>query len=256
MLVMNGSTHMTNMQPKTGWRWLVEQTATFDMATAGFTALLGSTSAIDYAVQGHHRLATTIAAGTAGVLLLTIARNAVTLRQVREKTSMHELEGCLFTLHAALDSTAMQTVGKLRLAIHVAAAGETLMQVTEYVGDTLKKGRVGRKFPRNAGIIGEAFREGGGEYDAFVGERVNDDYEAYVEELVQDWNYTRERAVKINPAVKSWMAVPFTDPDGHDVKAVLYLDSTEKHFFTPERQELVVQACNGIAVFIGKRYSS
>jgi len=44
-------------------------------------------------------------------------------------------------------------------------------------------------FP-TAGIIGKAYREKNA--DAFVGRRVNDNYEAYVEELVRDWNYTKD----------------------------------------------------------------
>jgi hypothetical protein len=233
---------------------LVAQTATFDIATAGFTAIIGATAAINYALAGHPWLSASVGIATVAVLVLTIAKNAVVLAQAKHKESLDELEGCLLTLHASLDPAALHAPGRLRLAVHVAVEQE-LEQVTEYIGGTPRKERAGRRFPANAGIIGIALREGA-EGDAFVGQRVNDDYRTYVEELVRDWNYTRERAEQLNPAVMSWMAVPFNDPDTSAVEAVLYLDSTEREFFTPERQELVMAAATGMAVFIGRRYSS
>lgn len=221
------------------------------MATAGFTALVGATSAVNYWLQGRPKLGTAVAIATLFVLILTIAKNAVTLRQESNKQSMQELEGCLMTLHAALDPGAGMMSGHLRLAIH-RAAGEMLEQVTEYIGDTPKPGRIGRLFPGNAGIIGKAYREN--EY--FLGQRKSDDYDDYVNELVTDWNYTRERARSLNPAVQAWMAVPFADPDTNRVDAVLYLDSKDRDFFTAERLELIVGAATGIAVFIGRRYTA
>ncbi len=126
-----------------------------------------------------------------------------------------------------------------------------LEQVTEYIGDKPKRGRIGRQYPANAGIIGKAYRE----RDVFVGRRVNDDYDAYIQELVKDWNYTEERARLLNPGAMEWMAVPFYDAERQRVDAVLYLDANERHFFSSERQEIVLSAVSGIAVFIGRRYS-
>jgi putative methionine-R-sulfoxide reductase with GAF domain len=134
------------------------------------------------------------------------------------------------------------------LAIHV-PVGETLEQVTEYVGDKPKPGRIGRRFPANAGIIGKAFRE----KEVFVGRRINDDYEAYVREMVREWNYTEERARHLEPGVMEWMAVPFIE--GDRLNAILYVDATQRGFFTQDRQELVLAAQRGIAVFVGKRYA-
>jgi hypothetical protein len=128
---------------------------------------------------------------------------------------------------------------------------EMLEQVTEYIGVSPKKGRIGRQYPGNAGIIGKAVRE----KDVFIGRRVNDDYEAYVQELIKDWNYSDERARKLNPAAMEWMAVPFYDTERDRVQAVLYVDVNQRGFFTPERQELVLAAVRGIALFIGKRYA-
>jgi hypothetical protein len=124
--------------------------------------------------------------------------------------------------------------------------------VTEYVGDTPKPGRVGRQFPANAGIIGKALRE----KDVFVARRVNDDYDAYVKELVTEWNYTEETARRLNPGAMAWMAVPFHDPARQKVDAVLFLEANKREFFTNERQELVLAAVSGMAIFVGQRYQS
>jgi hypothetical protein len=202
---------------------------------------------MNYASQGRMRLAWAVGCATVGVLVFTGVKQTIGLAQARKRGSIHELEGCLHTLHAVLDPTAVEAPGRVRLAIHVPAEG-SLEQVTEYVGDRPKAGRIGRRFPANAGIIGKAFRE----KEVFVGRRVNDDYDLYVRELVKDWNYTEDLARRLNPGVKEWMAVPFFDRDR--VEAVLYIDATRRDFFTPARQELVLSAVNGIAIFIGKRY--
>src|SRR5262245_59818135 len=104
---------------------------------------------------------------------------------------MHELEGCLYTLHAVL---APPEACRLRLAVH-RPVDDKLEQVTEYIGDRPKLGRIGRRFPANAGIIGKAFRE----QDVFIARRLNNDYEAYVRELITEWNYTEERRSASEP---------------------------------------------------------
>jgi hypothetical protein len=234
-------------RPRRGIRWLASQTSTYDVLITVFASLIGFSAAANYAAQQRVGLAWMVGLATVCVLFLTTAKHVVGLVQARKRESMHELEGCLHTLHAIL---APPERGRLRLAIHVPVK-DSLEQVTEYIGDTPKPGRVGRRFPANAGIIGRAFRE----HEVFVGRRVNDDYEAYVRELVRDWNYTEERARRLNPAVMEWMAVPFYDTDRNHTDAVLYLDATQREFFTSERQELVLAAVRGIAIFIGKRYS-
>jgi hypothetical protein len=232
-------------RPERGIRWALQQTATYDVLIALFTPAIGVAAAWNYWSQNHHLVAVVVAIGVAIVVLLSIAKHAVGLRAARKRESTHELEGCLHTLHEVLAPGTC----KLRLAIHVPVQ-EELEQVTEYIGDTPKPGRVGRRFPANAGVIGKAFRE----RDVFVARRVNDDYEAYVRELITDWNYTEERARRLNPGAMSWMAVPFTD-DQNRVDAVLFLDATQRDFFTENRQELVLAAVRGIGFFIGKRYT-
>jgi hypothetical protein len=161
------------------------------------------------------------------------------------------LEGCLYALHAVL--TPEWGDGTLRIAFHVAVQrGAQLEQVTEYVGAPPKAGRIGRRFPSNAGIIGAAYKDN----ENYVGQRDNDDPAAFVAELIQVWGYSKELAPLLNRSVYSWMAVPFNDPERQEVQGVLYLDSTDREFFTDERQELILQSVSGIARFIGKRYTS
>jgi len=72
--------------------------------------------------------------------------------------------------------------------------------------------------------------------------------------LTTEWNYVEERARKLNPGAMTWMAVPLID-DRNNVDAIVFLDAAERDFFTPERQEIVLAAVRGIALFVGRRYS-
>jgi hypothetical protein len=231
---------------KHGWRWLVLQTPAYDIGIAVLTALVGFATASNYWNQEKRAWAGVVAAATAGAAAFGLTKHVLGLKQAALKDSTHELEGCLYTLHAVL---APPEGCRLRLAVHV-PIGDTLEQVTEYIGDSPKAGRIGRQYPANAGIIGKAYRE----RDVFVGRRISDDYEAYVQELVRSWNYTEERARKLSPGVREWMAVPFFEGPAR-VQAVLYLDATQSGFFTNQRQELVLAGVSGIAMFIGRRYT-
>jgi hypothetical protein len=233
-------------QPR-GVRWIATQTATYDILIALFASVIGLSSAWNYAATGKRFTAVAVGLGTAGVFVFSFVKQGLGLAAARKKQSSHELEGCLYTLHAVL---APSPPTRIRLAIHI-LVGERLEQVTDYVGDQPKPEKTGRQFPVNAGIIGKAFRE----KKAFAGRRVNDDYEGYVRELIRDWNFTEQQARRLNPGVMEWMAVPINDPDRQRVEAVLFLDSTTRKFFTPERQQLVVTAVEGIAIFIGRRYT-
>jgi hypothetical protein len=235
---------------KTGLARLFNQTATYDFLIAIFASAVGWASALNYLSQGKPWLALAVAIGTASVLAVTSIKQGVAWAAQNKKESTHELDGCLHTLRAALDPGEC----RLRLAIHVPVEqAEVLEQVTEYIGDRPKPGRVGRRFPINAGIIGKAYREN----DVLIGRRQNDDYDDYIRELVRDWNYTEARARSLNPATREWMAVPISTGAGADaqVEAVLYLDANCRQFFNDARQELVLKAATGIANFVGKRYA-
>jgi hypothetical protein len=51
----------------------------------------------------------------------------------------------------------------------------------------------------------------------------------------------------------AWMASPLVE--GGSVEAILYLEVNQRDFFTAERQEIVLAATRGIAVFVRRRYS-
>ncbi len=217
------------------------------MLIAVFASAIGASSVDNYYLQGRTNLAWLAGLGTVGVVAFTLWKQVISLNAARAQNSTHELEGCLYTLRAVL---APPPGVRLRLAIHV-PVGENFEQVTENIGDRPKPGRVGRQFPINAGIIGKAYRERA----VFVGRRVNDDYEAYLHELITDWNYTEERARWLNPGAMEWMALPVYDTERQRVQAVLFLEASQRGFFTSDRQELVLAGLSGIAVFVGKRYA-
>ena len=127
------------------------------MLIALSAAAIGFTSAVNYESQGRRLLAVLVGLGTVAVLAFSVIKHVVGLAQARKKDSTHELEGCLYTLHARC---APPSNCKLRLAIHV-PVDDMLDQVTEYIGATPKPGRIGRQFPANAGIIGKAFQLAG-----------------------------------------------------------------------------------------------
>jgi hypothetical protein len=235
---------------KRGVRWLLEQPGAYDLGLAFFTGVVGLSSAIAQYSQGHHRLAAVLAAATVSALIVGFAKSTVTLVLARRKESTQDLEGCLYTLHSLL--TPEWDDGNVRLAIHVPVGGNELEQVTDYIGAPPKKGRVGRRFPANAGIIGKAYQEN----DAFVAQRLSEDPQAYVRELIDDWAYPPDLARRLNPAIFAWMAVPFNDPVRQQVQGILYVDSTDRDFFTDARQEVILQASAGIARFVVRRYTA
>jgi hypothetical protein len=237
---------MSIPRPAKGVRWLFSQAPTYGILVAVFASVVAFISAWNFVNQKQYLLAAGVAVAACGVLVCTAVQHVIGLRAARQKESVHELEGCLHTLLAILNPP---DGCRVRLAIHV-PVGETLEQITEYIGDTPKPGRIGRQFPANAGIIGKAFRE----RTVFTAQRVNDDYEAYVRELVTEWNYTEERARRLSPGSMAWMAVPFSDRD-QPIYAVLFVDASRRDFFTDLRQELILGAVSGMAVFIGRRYA-
>ena len=204
---------------------------------------------MNYANQGRYKTAAAGVVATVAVLIFATVKQVLGLAATRRQESIHELEGCLYTLHAVPDPLAFDQSINVRLAIHVPVKS-VLEQVTEYIGAPPREGRRGRQFSVNAGIIGRAYREN----IVLVARRANDDYQMYLQELVRDWNYTEEQARHLNPAAMEWMAVPLFDRDAQKVQAVLYLDASKRGFFDDARQELILSAVNGIAVFIGKRY--
>jgi len=182
------------------------------------------------------------------IFIFTILKSVIAWCKSLRKESPHELFGCLQTLHAILLAEGKAV---LRITIHVPAMeGQEVEQVMDYVGEPHGKKTAGRRFPSQSGIVGEAFRR---KLAVSIGERINEDYEAFIQELVKDWHYTEADARKCNPSARSWMAVPLSN-DEQEVEGIIFFDCNERHFFTTDRAQIAICAAAGIAKFIKKRY--
>jgi hypothetical protein len=193
-------------------------------------------------------------AGAMVLCLIAGAKQLAAWREYTRRDDLHELAGCLHTLYAVLLSDYPDDRDpRLRLTIHVPVdGGQHLMQVLDYVGDDRGGHTANRRFPIQSGITGRAFREG----EMFVASRENDDYESYVQELVRLWSFTEGDARETDPATMAWLAIPLIDISTNLIEGVLYADSTDRAFFTESRQVLALHAAAGIAIFVGRRYSS
>ncbi len=233
--------------PPQGFQWLARQPTFYGLlATLVFTPMVGWPTLLRAIGDQNYVAASMTAAGTLGVMACGSIAQALNLWSAWQKDSTSDLEGCLHILHAIL---APEPECLLRIAVH-RPVGDELQQITEYIGADPKKGRIGRRFPGNAGVIGKAFRE----RLALVATRQSENHQAFIQELKTTWNYTEAKARQLHPGAMQWMAAPVQASDGA-VLGVLFLDVTEREFFTPVRQDQVLAATRGIAVFIARRYS-
>jgi hypothetical protein len=188
---------------------------------------------------------------TIGVLQLIASLYKVFVQYQKEinEEGVHSLQGCLHTLHAMLLATVPDgTRHGLRMTIHLPTSkGDELIQLFEYVGERRGTRTAGRRFPVQCGIVGQAFRA----RQQHVGKRSNIDYEDFVKEMIDEWNFSDADARKLNPASKAWVATPLLADSSQPPKAVVFLDSTDSEFFDdPKRLEIIESACQGIARFI------
>jgi putative methionine-R-sulfoxide reductase with GAF domain len=190
-------------------------------------------------------------------LLFLVAGSLLRISNAREqdkaqdKSQEHQgLVGALHTLYGCVDeyrkTTAMKDA-KFRATIHRVASDEELQQLLPYIGEG--GGGANRKFSVRSGIIGRAVRE----KDAFAASRQNEDYEQFIEELVRVWSYTEADARALKTDRRAWMAVPIRG-ERDTIAAVVFLDSNQRDFFTPEAKQLIIQACSGIASYIHQAY--
>lgn len=215
-------------------------------------------SAYDFAWRGAYVRAILVAAAGLLVLAAGVGKATASLNAKRRARQVHELEGCLETLRATLAEVDAEAVpaGNLRLTIHKPVdQGQQFEQVLEYVGTarTAKPAQSGRRFPAQSGITGRALRRA----TTVVADRINDDLEKFITELVDDWGYTATDARKTNPAIYSWLAIPLTELDGNEqtVTGVVYFDCDLREYFTAERIRLAQAGCGGIARFVARRYN-
>ncbi|HEX6751823.1 MAG TPA: hypothetical protein VF092_31300 [Longimicrobium sp.] len=180
--------------------------------------------------------------------------------QDREQKRREEYDGLLGALHVLYGVVSTRAGigprdgGRLRVTVHRVVppsgsgmAAEELEQLLPYVGG--QGGGPGRKFSIRSGVIGKAVRA-----RAVVAvTRGSDEHEKFVDELVREWAYTEHDARRLSSDRRSWMAVPVFD-SGFVVVAVVYLDSNDTEFFTPELQKIILDASGGIATYVNEVY--
>lgn len=199
--------------------------------------------------------------GGAWLLVASVMKVVHAIKQDRKETRAKDhtgLTGALRVLHAAVLAhcgVSENKDGVLRATLHRVvpsavkeADPEFLEQLVPYVGVSSSRG-VGRRFSVRSGIIGRAVRSGRPTSAA----RENSDRALYMKELVELWGYTEPDAQQINSDRMSWMAIPLRGR-GNEVVGVVYLDSDQSGFFTPDVQELIVVSCEAVATYIDEAY--
>lgn len=239
----------TIARPGTRLSRALAETIPYDVAAAVLAAVVGVVGAWKYFKDDQPEVGWVLAVCAVSGCGLSVARAVVAWRQKEAGRSPHLLETGLHVLYEELQIA--QEVDSefdhgLRLTVHIPISGDRLQQVVDYVGDQRDgKRTAGRVFPANTGIVGRALQAG----RAVASSRRNDNYNAYIHELRTEWNYSREQAEQVHPGTMAWMAVPIAD-DAGEVRAVLYLDSTDPDYFTDIRQTMSVAAATGIANYL------
>ena len=196
-------------------------------------------------------------AGIAWLVAASVVKVVHAYRQDAEAKALEDHDGLAAALHvlraavAAKSGVTASDDGALRITIHRVVppldAPKEYQQLLSYIGGP--GGKVYRRFPISTGLVGRVAREGA----IYVHSRRNDDYGAYVAELVQDWGYVEADAKTLMMNRKSSMGVPiFQAPKV--VEAVVYLDSDRKDIFTDEVKVMVMNGCKGLATYIRERY--
>lgn len=241
-------------KPKTKVERLLSTPYAYEVIIAFFLVFGGVANSIKgYYGEPSVWIGTLWAISAAGVLVTSVFKSIAMWHAHKESETTHELDGCLHVLHSYLISDLDASSCRVRAAIHVPTdGGQQLLQVTEYVGDKYSSGKAGRKFPVQSGIVGRAYRS----REALVATKQNEDREAFLHELINEWGYSEKDALEVDPYSKTWMAVPITKSGDGPVFGVIFVDATILEFFTEKRQEFVLFATSGIADYVVRRYKS
>lgn len=162
-----------------------------------------------------------------------------------------DLSACVQTLHAVIleaGAPGCEDIWRLRVTIYrpdPRKKGE-LQRCVPYAGGD--EDGVGRTFKNNSGVIGKAFQS----RKVTLAIRAKDDFNEFVEEMIEEYGIPREDAKALRPDRMAWLAIPLIgekEPVG-----VVFLDSNDKEFFTKEVVDLAVAATVGIAYYVRKIY--
>ena len=190
------------------------------------------------------------AAAALGGFIFTLLRSLASYWAVNDATDgLVGAVTCLqFTMEALYRGEASP---RLRITIYHPVGTEKLEQVIDYVGDSRGGGRAGRIRSARAGVIGAAYRS----REARVANRSNDDLEAYVREMVNEWSYTEEEARTLSPETRSAFAVPLQESSTSPLIGILFLDAVVPNFFAKRQQAAALLASSAIARYAAVRYS-
>jgi hypothetical protein len=235
------------------FRRLAAASQVYDALIALAALGAGAAGVFRLVADGYVGLAWLVGGCALAVCALSVVRAILSYRTQAARESLHELQGCLMTLHSLLvDTEQPDEVSRhgLRLTVHVLQSdGSHLQQVLDYVGDPRGGRTAGRRFSVHCGIAGHVYRT----REPHQAQRQNVDHEAYVRELVELWAYDEAEARRIDPSAMSWMAAPITVRGR--LEGVLFLDSLDPDFFDEVRQDLILRAVTGVAKFVAERYA-
>lgn len=186
-------------------------------------------------------------------------------RKEKKGKSLHELEGCLYTLYTVISGIVDdKSSAGLRLTLHTPTKdGEKLLQILDYVGDPRRKLLgAGRTFNGVSGVIGKAYQDYKNKVanpshpDSDLGcicfGRLEDGKD-FMETMRVSWAMPYEEAKEKDREAKSWLAIAIVH--GRELYAILFADSTSQNiFFIENVRRIILLACTGIAYYIGKRY--
>jgi hypothetical protein len=243
-----------------GPRSLVSSIGFIDSCVGLLTAVIGGLATVSMFDEHHPVMGVVAVLATVAAIVLLFVRIVRQYRDEVQRDNPHALEGCIHTVWTLLKQSAdaRSPGARIRGTIHVPVGvgiEQVLLQVVDYVGDERKrKSSAGRKFPVHCGVIGQAFCTG----EMAFGERKNDNYNKYLDELVKDWAYTQDQALELDKDANSWLAIPIVRRPGNStsftVDCIVYFDSTSRGFFDDEKLALAVSSCAGITHFIDQYY--
>ena len=184
-------------------------------------------------------------------------------RQEAARRSPQPLEAGLYVLHSAI--LAMRglpyeesVIAKLRVTIfRVVEAEDVAVQIVPFVGGG--GGDAGARVSRRSGVVGRAILRG-----TLAASIRDGSFEDYVQLLVRDYALPIDEARAMATSRLASLAVPLHDQRTSRVTAVVYMDSTDRAFFSrPERPRAAISdrfvqriaaACAGLGAYAELTY--
>lgn len=199
-----------------------------------------------------------IAGGVGLSVVIVLLESAVIHQEIvesEEKENPIDLWGCCLVLfHALRACHPNETADGLRITVYRVSkrkkgSAQTLVQLIPYASDAPPNyAHVSREHVGNAGIIGRVAQRG----EPMSAKRVSETEADFVKEMI-DWGYATEEARHMDQTRGAWMGCPILDDRGK-VEGVMYLDSSDRAYFTDERLVLITQAVEAVTRYGKERY--